>query len=77
MSRGISHLGSLRHPRTCDRASLKVRVLDGQNHGPCRMGFGSLHIDSSALLVMGEHVEVQMRLVEGQGPERESEQSCS
>ncbi|CAK9091622.1 unnamed protein product [Durusdinium trenchii] len=30
-----------------------------------RMGFGSLQIDSGALLVMGEHVEVQMRLVEG------------
>ena len=31
-----------------------------------RMGFGSLQIDTGALLVMGEHVEVQMRLVEGQ-----------
>ena len=30
------------------------------------MGFGSLQIDAGALLVMGEHVEVQMRLVEGQ-----------
>lgn len=30
-----------------------------------RMGFGSLQIDTGALLVMGEHVEVQMRLVEG------------
>eukprot|EP00434_Breviolum_minutum_P035412 symbB.v1.2.031349.t1/scaffold3626.1/size81632/6 len=30
-----------------------------------RMGFGSLQIDAGALLVMGEHVEVQMRLVEG------------
>jgi len=29
------------------------------------MGFGSLQIDTGALLVMGEHVEVQMRLVEG------------
>ncbi|CAJ1335117.1 unnamed protein product, partial [Effrenium voratum] len=30
-----------------------------------RMGFGSLQIDDGALMVMGEHVEVQMRLVEG------------
>ena len=29
------------------------------------MGFGSLQIDLQALLVMGEHVEVQMRLVDG------------
>ena len=33
--------------------------------GVARMGFGSLQIDTGALLVMGEHVEVQMRLVEG------------
>ena len=32
---------------------------------PSRMGFGSLQIDDGALMVMGEHVEVQMRLVEG------------
>ncbi|CAE7358109.1 unnamed protein product [Symbiodinium natans] len=30
-----------------------------------RMGFGSLQIENSTLLVLGDHVEVQMRLVEG------------
>ena len=31
----------------------------------CRMGFGQLQIENGTLLVLGDHVEVQMRLVEG------------
>jgi len=30
-----------------------------------RMGFGSLQIENAALLVLGEHVDVQLRLVDG------------